>query len=106
MVSAFSAFAVDAEQQRDERAGADHLREQVEDRHDDGRGGGGGAHRALPHPVGQLVGHRVAAGVAQQLGDQQQRDQPGDQEADGVEEAVVAVERDRPEMPRNDAADM
>ena len=53
------------------------------------------ADRGLPHPVRQLVGHRVAAGVAQQLGDQQQRDQPGDQEPDGVEEAVVAVERDR-----------
>ena len=87
-------LAVDAEQQGDQRARADHLREQVEDRDHDGRGGRGGAHRALPHPVGQLVGHRVAAGVAQQLGDQQQRDQPGDQEADRVEEAVVAGQRD------------
>ena len=87
-------LAVDAEQQRDQRARADHLGQQVEDRDDDGRRRGGGADRALPHPVGELVGHRVAAGVAQQLGDQQQRDQPGDQEADRVEEAVVAGERD------------
>ena len=83
-----------AQQQGDQRARADHLREQVEDRDDHGRGGRGGADRALPHPVGQLVGHRVAAGVAQQLGDEQQGDQPGDQEADRVEEAVVPGQRD------------
>ena len=42
----------------------------------------------------QHVGHREPAGVAQQLGDEQQRDEPGDEEADGVEEAVVAVDGD------------
>ena len=42
----------------------------------------------------QHVGHREPARVAHQLGDQQQRHQPGDQEADGVQEAVVAVQRD------------
>ena len=86
--------SLDAEQQRHERARADHLREQVEDRDHHGGRGGGGADRALPHPVGELVGHGVAAGVAQQLGDQQQRDQPGDEEPDRVEEAVVPAEGD------------
>ena len=84
----------DAEQQRDQRARADHLGEQVEDRHGDRRDGGRGAHRGLPHPEGQHVGHGEPAGVAQQLGDQQQGDQPRDEEADRVEEAVVAVEGD------------
>src|SRR5690606_10184225 len=46
------------------------------------------------HAVGEDVAHGVAAGVAQRFGDQQQRHQPGDQEADGVEEAVVAEEGD------------
>ena len=52
------------------------------------------AHRALLEAVGQHVGHREAAGVAHQLGDEQQRDEPGDEEADRVEEAVVALEGD------------
>ncbi len=87
-------FRLHVEEQGDERAGTDHLREQVEDR-DDHRGRcGRGAYGALPHAVGELVGHRVSAGVAQQLGDEQQGDQPSDEEADRVEESVVAVERD------------
>ena len=56
----------------------------------------GGAHRPLPHPERQDVGHRVLAGVAHQLRDQQQRDQPGDEEPDGVQEPVVAGQRDDP----------
>jgi hypothetical protein len=87
-------LAVHAQQQGDQRTGADHLREQVEDRHDYRRRRCGRSDRSLPHPVGQLVGERVAAGVAQQLGDEQQRHQPRDEEADGVEEPVVAGQRD------------
>ena len=94
MTRFFTAGLVTPSSRPTRAAGADHLGQQVEDRDDDRRGGGRGAHRRLPHPVRQLVGHRVAAGVAQQLGDQQQGDQPGHQEADGVEEAVVAVEGD------------
>ena len=86
--------ALDAQQQGHQRARADHLGQQVEDRHDHGRDTRGSAHRALMHPERQRVGHRVLAGVAQQLGDQQQGDQPGDQEADGVQEPVVARQRD------------
>ena len=48
----------------------------------------------LPEPEAQHVGHRVFARVAEQFGHQQQCHQPGDQEADGVEEAVVAVDGD------------
>ena len=87
-------LAVHAEEQRDERACADHLGEQVEDRHDHRRDGCRGAHGALAHPERQLVGHRVATGVAEHLRDQQQGDEPGHEEADRVEEAVVAVEGD------------
>ena len=86
----------DAQQQRDQRAGADHLGDEVEDRHRDGRDTGGHPDRALAHPERQHVAHRVAAGVAHQLGDQQQGDQPRDQEADRVEEAVVPEQRDQP----------
>ncbi len=91
---ALGGAALDAQQQGDQRARADHLGEQVEDRDHDGGDAGRGAHRPLAHPEGQHVGHRVAAGVAQRFGDQQQGDQPGHQEADGVEEAVVAEQRD------------
>jgi hypothetical protein len=86
--------ARDAEQQRDQCTGTGHLREQVEERHRQGGGGRRGADRALLHPERQDVAHGETAGVAQQLRDQQQRDQPRDQEADRVEEAVVAVDRD------------
>ena len=86
---------LDAEQQRDEAAGAGHLGQQVEERHQQRRHRGRGPHRALAHPEAQDVAHGEAADVAQQLGDQQQGRQPGDEEADGVEEAVVAVDRDR-----------
>ena len=89
-------LALDAEQQRHQGAGTDHLGEQVEDRDHDGGRRRRRAHRTLPHPEGQLVGHREAAGVAQQLGDEQQRHQPGHEEADRVEEAVVPGERDQP----------
>ena len=46
------------------------------------------------HAERQHVGHRVLAGVAQRLGDEQQNGQIGDEPADRVHETVVAVERD------------
>ncbi len=88
-------FVGHAEQQRDKCARADHLGEQVEDRHDHGRRRRRRPNRPLPHPVRELVGHRVATGVAQQLGDEEQGHQPGDEEADRVEEAVVPRQGDR-----------
>ena len=89
----------DLQQQRDQPARPRHLREQVERRDDERRGRRGRAHRALAHPVGQHVAHRVAARVPQQLRDQQQRHQPGHEETDRVEEPVVAVDGDRPRDP-------
>ena len=85
---------VDAQQQGNQRAGAGHLGQQVEDA--DGEGGDrrGDAHRALLQAEGKHVRHGELAGVAQQFGDQQQGHQPGDQEADRIQEAVVAVDRD------------
>lgn len=83
-----------AEQQRDERAGADHLGEQVEDRDGDRGDRRGRAHRPLPHPEREHVGHGVPARVAQELRDQQQRHEPSHQEPDRVQEAVIAVQRD------------
>ena len=100
------AFVGHAEQQGDEGTRTDHLGQQVEDRDHDGRRRGGGPHRRLLHPVRQLVGHREATGVAKQLGDEEQRDQPGHEESDRVEEAVVPESAMAPEMPRKDAADM
>ena len=87
-------LALDAEQQRDQAAGAGHLGQQVEERHGQGGDRRRDADRPLLEPERQHVGHRELAGVAQQLGDQQQRDEPRDEEADGVEEAVVAVDGD------------
>lgn len=84
----------DAEEERHQGARAGHLGEQVEDRDHDGGDTGRGADRALPHSEGEHVTHGEPAGVAERLGDEQQRDQPGDEEADGVKEAVVPEEGD------------
>ncbi len=87
-------LAVDVEQQRDKSTGTGHLGQQVEQR--DGQRGQrrGHPHRPLLEPEAQHVGHRETAGVAQEFGDEQQRDEPGDEEADRVQEAVVAVDGD------------
>ena len=86
---------LDAQQQRDEAAGAGHLGQQVEERHQEGGHRRGGAHRALAHAEAQDVAHGEAADVAEELGDEQERGEPGDEEADRVQEAVVAVDGDR-----------
>ncbi len=88
--------AVDVEQQRHQTAGTGDLGHHVDDRDGQCRGGGRGPHRTLAHPEAEHIAHGEAAGVAGALCDQQQVDQPGDQEADGVQEAVIAVDRDRP----------
>jgi hypothetical protein len=86
---------VDVEQQGDQAAGARHLREHVEEGNHQGRRRRRGPDSPRFHPEADDVAHREPAGVAGQLGDQQQVDQPGDQEADRVEEAVVPVDGDR-----------
>ena len=79
-----------AEQQLDQLAGADHLRDQVEG--DDGQRAAGGerADRGLLQPVGGDVGEGVLAEIAQALGDHEQDDRPADQKADRVDQAVIA----------------
>jgi len=71
----------DAEQQRHQTARAGHLGQQVEEgdrqRGDRGREADG----LLLEPEAQHVGHRVLAGVAHGLRDQQECDQPGDEES-------------------------
>ena len=94
MTSRWPTRALDAEQEGDEATGPRHLGEQVEERDDERRDGRGDADRALAQPEAEHVGHRVLADVAEQLGDEQQGDEPGDEEADGVEEPVVAVDGD------------
>ncbi len=44
----------------------------------------------LLQAVGGHVGEGIAAQVAQALGDQEQNDRPADEEADGVDQAVIA----------------
>ena len=81
---------VEAEQQLDQLAGADHLRDQVEG-HDDQRAAGReDADRRLPEPERGDVGEGELAEVAQPLGDQERDDRPADQEADRVDQAVIA----------------
>ena len=87
-------IAGDVEQQGHQPARARHLGQQIEQAHGKCREGCGEAYRTLLEPEAQHVGHRELACVAQQFGDQEQRDQPGDQEADGVQEAVVSVDGD------------
>ena len=84
----------DTEEQRDQATGTGHLGQQVEERDAQDRDGGGQTDRALLEAVGEDVGHGEAAGVAQEFGDQQQGHEPGDEEADRVEEAVHALEGD------------
>ncbi|MCY1420884.1 hypothetical protein D9M71_365210 [compost metagenome] len=81
---------VQAEQQLDQLAGADHLRDQVEGHHHQRTAGGQGADLRLPEAVGGDVGEGVLAEVAQAFGDQEEDHRPAHQEADGVDQAVVA----------------
>ncbi|MCY1428666.1 hypothetical protein D9M71_445580 [compost metagenome] len=84
----------DAKQQLDQLAGADHLRHQVHQRHDQGADGGDDADRGLLQAVGDHVGEGVLAKVAQPFGDQEQDDRPAGEHAQGVEQAVVAGHED------------
>ncbi len=84
-----------AEQQLDERAGADHLGDEVEghdreraDRRQDADGG-------LVEPEGGDVGEGELAEVAQPLRDEEQHDRPADEEADRVDQPVEARREDQ-----------
>ena len=78
------------EQQLDELAGADHLRDQVEGDRDQRARRRHGADRRRLQTIGGDVGEGVAAEVAQRLGHQEHDDRPADEEADRVDQAVVA----------------
>jgi hypothetical protein len=82
---------VQAEQQLDQLAGADHLRDQVERHHHQRAGGRERADRGLLEAVGGHVGEGELAEVAQLLGHQEGDHRPANQEADRVDQAVVAV---------------
>lgn len=84
------------EQQRDEAPRTHHLSHQVQNRDGDGGDAHRGTHRTLRHPRGDHVGEREPAAVAYEFGDQEQDDEPGHEESDGVEHAVVAVQGDEP----------
>lgn len=73
-------MVVEAEQQLDQLAGADHLRDQVERHHHQRAAGRQGADLLLLEAVGGDVGEGVLAQVAQALGDEEEDDRPADQE--------------------------
>jgi hypothetical protein len=79
-----------AEQQLDELARADHLCDQVEGHHHQRARSREGADRRLLEAVARHVGKGELAQVAQALGHQEGDDGPAHQEADGVDQAVVA----------------
>jgi hypothetical protein len=83
------------DEQADERAGAHHLRNHVEEAHGQRRTGGDRAHALLLQAERQDVGHGELAGVAQRFGHQQQHGQVGDEPPHGIQEPVVAVEGDQ-----------
>ena len=99
MTASFVADMRASEQQRDERARADHLRDHVKGADRDRAQRGHGAHRPRIQSVGEHVRHRVFAGVAQRFGDDEQHGEIRDQPADRKHEAVVAEERDQARDP-------
>ena len=85
---------VDVEQDRDQGAGAGHLRDEVEQRDEERRNSGGHADRLLLETEAQHISHGEATHVTQRLSHEHERHEPCDEEAHGVQEAVVTGERD------------
>ena len=85
---------VNVEQHGDQGTCTGHLRDEVEQGHREGRDSSRSTYRALLKTEGQHVGHGELTDVTQRLCNQQQRDQPGYEEADGVKESVVTSQRD------------
>ena len=81
---------VETEQQLDQLAGADHLRDQVEGDGDQRAASRQNADLGLPEPERGDVGKRELAEIAQLLGDQERDDRPADQPAHRVDQAIVA----------------
>ena len=83
-------MVVQAEQQLDQFTRAHHLRNQIQRHHHQRTAGGEGANRSLLQAIRGHVGEGVAAQIAQALGNQEQNDRPADEEAEGVNQAVIA----------------
>ena len=79
-----------AEQQLDQLPGADHLRDQVEGDGHQRAGGGHRADRRRLQAIGGDVGEGEAAEIAQRLGHQEHDDRPAHEEADRIDQAVIA----------------
>jgi hypothetical protein len=82
------------EQQRHQAARADHLRHQIQDGHGDRGRSRRDPYRPLPHPRRHDVREREPAAVADQFGHEEQHHQPGHEEADDIQQPVVAEQRD------------
>ncbi len=78
------------EKQFDQLSRADHLRDQIERNHNQRAGRRHGAHGRRLEPVGHNVGEGETAEVAQRLGHQEHDERPADEEADRIDEAVIA----------------
>ena len=86
---------VEAEQELDQLARADHLRDQVEG-HDDQRAGcREDAHRGLGEAERRHVGEGELAEVAQAFGHEEGDHRPADEKADRVDQPVVARDHHR-----------
>ena len=87
-------LVLEAEEQPDEVARADHLRDQIE-RHDRERADRrSDTDRRLPQPERDDIGERVPSEIAQRLGDEKHHDRPADEKSDRVDEPVEARQRD------------
>ena len=79
-----------AEQQLDQLARADHLRDQIEGDDDQRASRRHGADRRRLEAIGDDVGEGEAAEIAQRLGHQEHDDRPADEKADRIDQAVIA----------------
>ncbi|MNY16082.1 hypothetical protein D3C86_1493290 [compost metagenome] len=83
-----------AEQQLDQLPRPDHLHHEVEADHRQRTECGERAHAVLVQPERRNVGEGEAAQVAQPLRHQEGDDRPAHEEADGVDQAVIAIGED------------
>ncbi len=86
---------MDVQQDGDQGACTGHLGNEIEEGNGEGAAGCGDSDWLLTQAEGQNVRHGEAAHVTQRLSDQEEGDEPGDEEADGVQEAVVTGHGDR-----------
>ena len=90
---------IEVEQQFDQLPGADHLRDQVEEHDGECRDRREAPDRQLGETERGDIGERIFAEIAQPLRHQEEDERPADQEADRVDQPVIAY----PENLRGDA---